>query len=259
MLDGKVYVVTGGAAGIGEACARAISASGGHVVIGDLDLDSAEQLAAELSDNGQKAIGVRCDVAREEDLEQLIRTATSAFGRLDGAVNNAGGVPPRAEIAAAEWSVWRHHVDVHLFGTVFAMKHEIRAIRATSKTGAIVNMSSRAGLDGVREIGPYVASKWAILGVTKTAALECAEENIRVNAICPGLIATPMVRRQIGAMDPKDAAGAPMCRAGEPSEIASAALWFLSPGSSYVTGTHLSVDGGIMAGPVGIRPASGGS
>lgn len=256
-MKDKVVIVTGGGSGIGEACALTIGKAGAHVVIGDVDLPSAERVADLVRQLGVQALPVRCDVSIEADLEAMVGQAVETFGRLDGAVNCAGGVNPRQETTEADWSTWRKHVDIHLFGTVFAMKHEIRAIRKTSGRGSIVNMSSRTGRNGTREMGPYVASKFAILGVTKTAALEYAAEDIRVNAICPGLILTPMVRAQIGDIDPALASGAPMRRAGLPSEIADAAVWLLSEQSSYVTGEDIAVDGGILAGPAEIRAASG--
>ncbi|UZW58283.1 SDR family oxidoreductase (plasmid) [Sphingobium sp. JS3065] len=258
-MKGKAFVITGGGSGIGEACAMAIAHAGANVVIGDVDLVGARRVAEAARACGVGAAAVQCDVSVEAEIEALIGRALAEFGQLDGAVNCAGPVLPRQQIADADWDMWRKLTDAHLFGTVFSMKHEIQAIRKSSGRGSIVNMSSRSGLNATREMGSYTAAKWAIRGVTKTVALECAAEGIRVNVICPGLVVTPMVRRQIGDVDPALAAGAPMTRAGEPSEIADAAVWLLSDQSSYVTGIDVPVDGGIMAGPAAIRPAAGAS
>jgi NAD(P)-dependent dehydrogenase (short-subunit alcohol dehydrogenase family) len=246
----KVAVVTGASSGIGRATALAFARSGVQVVLADVAVEAGERAAAAIGkETGVPTSFVGCDVSRPVDVERMVRHAVERFGRIDYAFNNAGteGVPaPTAECSEENWD---RTVAIDLKGTWLCMKHEIPQMLKQGG-GAIVNCSSIAGLVGFPNLPAYVASKHGVIGLTKTAALEYAKKNIRVNAVCPGVIHTPMVDRFVGgnakAIETLTASE-PIGRMGEPSEIADAVVYLCSSRASFVTGLAMQVDGGWVA------------
>lgn len=247
-FTGKVAIVTGASSGIGMATAWEFARAGADVVLADVT--PGEEIARAIaSETGVRAKFVACDVSKGGDVEKLIRDTISAFGRLDFAFNNAGieGQPAPTEACTEE--NWNRTIDINLKGTWLCMKYEIPAMRMNGG-GAIVNCSSIAGVVGFAGIPAYVASKHGVIGLTKNAAMENAKTGIRVNAVCPGVIQTPMIDRFTGGS--KEAAYSmaqqePIGRMGRPEEIASAVIWLCSSKSSFVTGHPLVVDGGWVA------------
>lgn len=256
-LEGKVAVITGGASGIGAATARLFVAEGARVVIADLQGEVAEGLASEL---GSEAIAVRCNVAREEDVEAAIATAVVRWGRLDVLYNNAGfgGINgPIEETTVAEYDLT---MDVLLKSVFLGTKHAAPHMRAQG-SGSIVNTASVCAFEAGIGNQLYTVAKAAVVMMTKTAAIELAEHNVRVNAVCPGYIATPLAAgRPLSqhAHEEVDAAldrlrervgnSQPIARTGEPEDIARAVLFLASDDAEWVTGQTLVVDGGLLAG-----------
>ena len=248
-LTGKVIVITGGASGMGEACGHLFSEKGAKVVLADRDETRGQSVAAAITAKGGAAAFIATDVTNETSIKAMVDFAVTKFGGLDGAVNGAGfaGDPtPIVDVAAAEW---RRHFEVMTLGVALCMKYEIPEILKRGG-GSIVNIASTGGLDGVSMQGPYIAAKHGAVGATKCAALEYATQGIRVNAICPGAIDTPMFRNKAveGADYSSVLKNVPMRRFGESSEVADAALWLLSSRSSYVTAQAICVDGGLLTG-----------
>jgi NAD(P)-dependent dehydrogenase (short-subunit alcohol dehydrogenase family) len=246
----KVALVTGAASGIGRATARAFAQSGVKVVLADISVEVGEGVAAEISRTTEmQASFVKCDVSKSTDVERMVRHAVERFGRIDYAFNNAGTEGIQAATAECSEENFDRTIAVDLKGTWLCMKHEIPQMFKQGG-GVIVNCSSIAGLVGFPNLPAYVASKHGVIGLTKTAALEYAKSNIRVNAVCPGVIHTPMVDRFVaGDAEAMKAliAGEPIGRIGEPSEIADAVLYLCSARASFVTGVVLPVDGGWVA------------
>lgn len=247
---GQVALVTGGSSGIGAATAKAFCGAGAAVVIADILDTEGKALAAELTKAGHRAVYQHCDVSVEADIAAAVACAAEKFGGLHHAFNNAGIEGEPAPVDQATNDNWERVISINLRGVWWCMKHEIPAMRATGAACSIVNCSSIAGLTGFAGIPAYVASKHGVVGLTRSAALDLATESIRVNAICPGVIQTPMIDRFTGEDDAARAAltaGAPMARVGVPEEIASAVLWLCSRGASYTTGQAIAVDGGWTA------------
>ena len=246
---GQVALVTGAGSGMGLATARAFAEAGAAVVLADVNPASVKDAADTLSTAGHQALGVECDVSDEDSVAAAVRSAVDTFGRLDMAFNNAGIQVPPCDAADEPADVFDRVNAINLRGVWACMKHELAQMR-TQGSGAIVNCSSLGGLVGLPGRAAYHASKHGVLGLTSSAALEYAPRGIRINAVCPGTIATPMVTDMIdkGELDMAEAiANQPINRLGDPDEIAAAVLWLCSPGASFIIGVALPVDGGYTA------------
>ena len=245
-FENKVALVTGAASGMGLATAKAFAEAGAAVALADVNGDGARAAADALVAAGHKAIGIRCDVADLDEVEAMVKQTVSTFGRLDMAFNNAGVQSPVAETADADPKDYDFVMGVNLRGVWNCMKHELLQMRKQG-SGAIVNNSSLGGLVGIAERGIYHASKHGVVGLTKSAGPEYAAKGIRINAVCPGIIETPMVMGMLETQPEAMAAlmkEVPMGRLGRAEEIADAVLWLCSPASSFVIGHALPVDGG---------------
>ncbi|MFD1950816.1 SDR family NAD(P)-dependent oxidoreductase [Sphingomonas arantia] len=242
-FTGKVAFVTGAASGIGRATAVAFAAEGARVAI----LDRSEAALGDTADAIRRADGavlvIACDVAQPEQVEAAVGRVVETFGRLDIAFNNAGVENKAAPVADIALDEWDRILDINLRGTFVCMKHEL-AQMVRQGGGVIVNTSSGAGVRGVAGGAAYAASKHAIIGLTKSAALDYARQNIRVNAVLPGNIETPMMDRFTGGDIQKAIDLEPVGRLGRPEEIADAVLWMSADLGAFVTGAAISVDGG---------------
>jgi NAD(P)-dependent dehydrogenase (short-subunit alcohol dehydrogenase family) len=248
LMEGKAGLVTGGASGIGRACAIRFAAEGAAVVVADLEgaRDGGEETVRLIREvGGRDAEFFACDVSSSRDSEALVAHVVRRFGRLDYAHNNAGIGVHRLLHETSDKDFDRV-IAVNLRGTFLGMKHQIRAMMAGSG-GAIVNTSSNAGLRAVTMLSAYTASKHGILGLTKNAAVEYADHGIRVNAVCPGAIMTPLMAAQPPERQQEILAPQAMTRFGDPAEVAAAVVWLCSDEASFVTGVALPVDAGSVA------------
>ncbi len=248
-FTGQVALVTGASQGMGLATVEAFAESGAAVLLADVKAEQLEEVTAELSAKGHQVLGQVCDVTDESQVAAAVQAAVREFGRLDFAFNNAGIQIPATDAADEAAEVFDKVTAINLKGVWACMKHELFQMRQQG-SGAIVNCSSLGGLVGNPGRASYHATKHGVLGLTSSAALEYAPRGIRINAVCPGTIATPMVTDMIdsGDLDEKDVVAlAPINRLGLPEEIASAVLWLCSPGARYVVGVALPVDGGYVA------------
>ncbi|NCC33573.1 MAG: SDR family oxidoreductase [Chloroflexia bacterium] len=246
----KAVLITGGGGGIGRATALAFAEAGARLMLGDLDRAAAEETARLVAVAGGEAHVLQCDVAEPAQVEALVQATLDRLGRLDCAVNNAGIEASQEGLARLPLATWERTLAVNLSGVFYCMRAEITAMR-TSGGGAIVNMASALGMVGFAGAAAYVAAKHGVIGLTKTAALEYATRGIRVNAVCPGFIATPMLDRAGVTTNPEREAMIAdlhaMRRLGRPEEIAGAVLYLCSDAASFVTGEALVVDGGYTA------------
>jgi NAD(P)-dependent dehydrogenase (short-subunit alcohol dehydrogenase family) len=248
-FTGQVAIVTGAGSGMGLATAQAFAEAGAAVVLADINEAALCTATDGLTAVGHEALGVTCDVSSEDQVAALVECAVATFGRLDMAFNNAGIQVPPSDAADEPADIFDRVNAINLRGVWACMKHELRQMRAQG-SGAIVNCSSLGGLVGLPGRAAYHASKHGVIGLTRSAALEYAPRGIRINAICPGTIETPMVADMIakGELDvPEAVANQPIGRLGRADEIAAAVLWLCSPAASFVLGVALPVDGGYTA------------
>ena len=243
----KVALVTGGASGIGRATALAFAKKGAKVAV--VDWKENDEMVDLIKELGSEAIFIKCDVSKTDDVKAMVAQTIAAFGRLDYAFNNAGIEGASAPTQDCSEENWDKTIGVNLKGVWLCMKYEIPEILKQGK-GAIVNCASVAGLVGFAGLPAYVASKHGIVGLTKTTALECATQGIRVNVVCPGVIQTPMIDRLTGKTKEgiqRFKGFEPIGRFGLPEEIANAVVWMCSDEASFVTGHVMAVDGGFTA------------
>jgi NAD(P)-dependent dehydrogenase (short-subunit alcohol dehydrogenase family) len=247
-FDGKVVLVTGGASGLGQAAVGLLAAAGARIVVADLDPDRGAQVVEEAQAAGAEATFCRTDVTQEADVAAAVATAVDRWGRLDGALNNAGTTGPSNMTADYSLEDWNRVLALNLTGVFLGLKYEIPPMVAQGG-GAIVNTASGAGLVGFAGLPAYVASKHGVVGITKAAALEYVRAGVRVNAVCPGSTRTPMLEGFMGG-DPKIERmmeqSAPIGRLARPVEIAQAMVWLLSDAASFVVGHAFAVDGGAV-------------
>lgn len=250
MLKDRVAIVTGGGSGMGEATASLFADQGAHVVIADKDGDNGNRVRDAIVARGGSALFVPADVSDEMQVSALVAATVAAFGRLDCAVNNAAGAPDDRMVAEADLAQFDRVIMMNLRSVMVCMKYQIRQMMVQGAGGAIVNIGSVSSERARRGNAAYVAAKHGVVGLTRTAALEYAGDGIRVNAVLPGTIDTPMLRRSIeGAQASAQGVAAAMSlfgRFGQPEEVAQASLWLCSGQSSYVTGQALAVDAGYL-------------
>ena len=243
-MANKTALITGASRGIGAAAARVFAQSGYDVVLAARDGRAINEVAASIQRTGGRALAIPCDVTDPASVERMLARTLEEFGRLDAAFNNAGSGAPPVRLAEIEPDTFEDAVRVNLTGTFLCMRAEIAAMLRTGG-GAIVNMSSTAGLQGVSGLAPYSAAKHAVIGLSKTAALDYAADGIRVNVLAPGPIGTeripPNERERIGQF-------VPVKRVGTPEEVGELALWLCSEHSTFITGTVVTIDGGRLAG-----------
>ena len=247
---GRVAFITGAGSGIGRATALAFAAQGAAVAVSDNAEKEVHETARLIEEQGGKALPVLCDVTRSDDVAAAVAATVQRFGRLDFAFNNAGIEQPPAPLHEISDEQWDRIIDINLRGVFYGMKHEIPAMLATGG-GAIVNTSSGAGVIGIAGQSAYAAGKHAIIGLTKAAALDYAASGVRINAVCPGIIETPMMDRFSGGTEEgrqRVIGQEPVGRMGRPEEIASAVLWLCSDLGAFTVGHALVVDGGQTVG-----------
>ena len=248
-FEGRVALVTGGGSGLGRAAARLLAERGARLIIADVDEEGGAHTVGECGAAGGEARFVRTDVTIESDVAAAVAAAVDEWGRLDVALNNAGINGPTKPVADYTLDEWNRVISVNLNGIFLGLRHEIPQMLAQGGGGAIVNTSSGAGLVGFAALPAYVASKHAVLGLTKAAALAYVRDGIRINAVCPGSTRTPLLEgfmAQAPGMEEAMAQSAPIGRLARPEEIAEAMVWLCSDAASFVVGHAFSVDGGAV-------------
>ena len=250
-LENKVALVTGAGSGIGRASSLVLAREGAKVVVSDINATGAEETLSIIKDQGGDGIFVHADVSKADDVRAVVSRAVTSYGRLDCAFNNAG-IEGYMSGRLHEYpeEIWDRLIDINAKGVFLCLKYEIPQMLQQG-CGAIVNTASMAGLVGTRQLAAYVASKHAVVGLTKAAALEYAEDGIRVNAVCPGIIDTPMIGRLIAGRDAEFGESVhsrqPIGRLGTPDEVAETVAWLCSDAASLGTGMAMAVDGGLTA------------
>ena len=255
-LDGRVALVTGGSSGIGRATALAFAKAGARVAIGDVDVPGGEETVRLVGEAGGEAMFIRTDVSKGTEVEALVNGTVERFDRLDCAFNNAGVDNLHYQVGELPEEEWDRVIGINLKGTMFCLRHEIPRMLSLGG-GAIVNASSVVGLIGSPESAAYISSKHGVTGLTKSAALDYARRGIRVNAVCPGVIRTPIVEAYLKERPHAEAQLArqqPMGRMGHPDEVAGAVVWLCSDEASFITGQTLAIDGGWTAGTAPVNP-----
>ena len=246
LLEGKVAIITGAGSGIGKAAAELFAKEGAKVVVSDINEANGKSAVDEIKKNGGEAFFIKADSSKPEDNEALIKQTVEKYGALDIAVNNAGIGGPLAMTGEYPIDGWQKVIGINLSGVFYGLRYQIPAM--LEKGGSIVNIASILGSAGTKLSPAYVAAKHGVVGLTKAAALEYADKNIRINSVGPGYIKTPLVMNSLD----KNALDAlvglhPMGRLGESEEIAELILWLASPKSSFVTGSYYPADGGYLA------------
>lgn len=241
----KIVLITGAASGFGKLLAEKLSAAGAKLALGDRNLEGLDAVRRRLPGD---AIGLACDVSAEAQVANLVEAATERFGRLDIAVNNAGVVSPPKNLVDVTEEEMDLSFTVNTKGVFFGMKHQIKVMLGQAHGGSILNVASMAGLGGAPKLTAYCAAKHAVVGLTKTAAVEYGRMNIRVNAVCPFFSPTPMVTQSpMAGKVEKLAEMSPMNRMGSPEEMVNAMIGIIDPTNTYMNGLAIAVDGGVSA------------
>ncbi len=249
-LKGRIIIVTGGGSGIGRAAAYCFCREGAQVVVADVSVTGGEETVKKIKSGGGDAVFVKCDVSKAQEVKAMVDECVDTFGGLNCAFNNAGIEGIQAPTADYSEDIWDKAIHINLIGVYLCMKYEIPEM-LKSGGGSIVNMSSILGLVGFPGASAYVAAKHGVVGLTKTAAIEYATQGIRVNAVCPAFILTPMLERGGITTNPEMMKYVsdlhPMKRMGKPEEVAESVIWLFTDAASFVTGTSLLVDGGYLS------------
>jgi NAD(P)-dependent dehydrogenase (short-subunit alcohol dehydrogenase family) len=249
IVENKVALVTGGASGIGRATALIFAREGARVAVADLNLDGCDRTVAMIKEAGGEAFSLKCNVSDTQQVQAMVSAVVKSYGRLDCGFNNAGVSPSGGRVGEVIEDDWDFVIAVNLTGVWLCMKYELAQMSAQGG-GVIINTASIMGLVGERRTGAYCAAKHGVVGITKTAALEYANKNIRVNAVCPGSTMTPMMMKAFQADPRREEAykvSHPLGRLGTPEDIGEAVVWMCSDQASFVTGIALPVDGGYTA------------
>ncbi len=248
-FSGQVALVTGAASGIGETTALQFASAGAAVVLADVSAEAGNNLAQRINNQGGEAVFVQADISSAQDCDAMVQSAIENFKRLDIAFNNAaimGSMTPTADYQGDEW---RKVLEINVGGLFNCLQSEIKAMRDLGTGGAVVNNASIMGLRGGHKVPAYSASKHAVVGLTRSAALDHARDNIRVNAVCPGFVMTPMAQDSLNPRAREALISrTPLARLAEPKEIANVVMWLTSSGAAYITGVAIPVDGGYTAG-----------